>query len=294
MDVSISYTTYGEANIRDALIIPALKEAVLYKRSVGFFSTSVFDTILPGILSLARRRGKIQIIASPHLSENDIEAIELGYSARNAVYTNAFLHDFEEAVSALNDEKLRMAVDLIVSGILDIRIVDFEANGSNGASAGDYHDKLGIISDEMGDSIVFVGSPNETENGYRRNYEKVRVFKSWDSVQDMYVEDEIREFDLLWDGQNPYLKTYTFHEALVQSILKINKQREQQRTNSSPIKLRDYQQDAIKAWVDNHYHGFFVMATGTGKTWTAIFAAAELVKIEPCMVVIAAPYKHLV
>ena len=36
------------------------------------------------------------------------------------------------------------------------------------------------------------------------------------------------------------------------------------------------------------------MATGTGKTWTAIFSAKELVKEHPCMITICAPYKHLV
>lgn len=61
-----------------------------------------------------------------------------------------------------------------------------------------------------------------------------------------------------------------------------------------PIKLRDYQEAAIQAWVANSHHGFYVMATGTGKTWTAIYSAKELVAHSPSMVVICAPYKHLV
>ena len=61
-----------------------------------------------------------------------------------------------------------------------------------------------------------------------------------------------------------------------------------------PIKLRDYQEEAIAAWVANDYHGFYVMATGTGKTWTAIFSAKKLLEQHPAMVVICAPYKHLV
>lgn len=36
------------------------------------------------------------------------------------------------------------------------------------------------------------------------------------------------------------------------------------------------------------------MATGTGKTWTAIFSAKELVKKQSTLVLICAPYKHLV
>ena len=36
------------------------------------------------------------------------------------------------------------------------------------------------------------------------------------------------------------------------------------------------------------------MATGTGKTWTAIYSAVELMKQRPVLTVICAPYKHLV
>lgn len=60
------------------------------------------------------------------------------------------------------------------------------------------------------------------------------------------------------------------------------------------IELRDYQKEAINAWVKNNYKGFYVMATGTGKTWTAIFSAKKLVEKHSCMIVICAPYKHLI
>lgn len=36
------------------------------------------------------------------------------------------------------------------------------------------------------------------------------------------------------------------------------------------------------------------MATGTGKTWTAIYATKEITEREPILLVICAPYKHLV
>ena len=58
--------------------------------------------------------------------------------------------------------------------------------------------------------------------------------------------------------------------------------------------MYDYQEEAIAAWKNNNYKGFYVMATGTGKTWTAIYSAKELLKEHPALIVIAAPYKHLV
>lgn len=294
LNIKISYITYGENNIRNALIVPALGIAKTYKRSVGFFSTSVFDTILDGVVELARNNGHIQIIASPQLSQSDIEAITLGYETRELIIKSAFLRNFDQAVERLESEKLKLAAQLIAKGVLDIKITDLLNELPEIASDGSYHDKLGILEDPDGNSIVFVGSPNETINGMKKNYEKVRVFKSWNEVQNEYVKDETEEFEMLWKGLNPYLKTYEFGQALAEHILQIKENREAQHKSAATIVLRDYQQEAVDAWVANNYHGFFVMATGTGKTWTAIFAAKELIKQQESLIVICAPYKHLV
>ena len=56
-------------NIVNDFYIPLLKEANLYKRSVGFFSSSSLLEISYGITHLINNNGKIQLIASPHLSE---------------------------------------------------------------------------------------------------------------------------------------------------------------------------------------------------------------------------------
>lgn len=61
-----------------------------------------------------------------------------------------------------------------------------------------------------------------------------------------------------------------------------------------PVELRDYQKEAIANWVANDCRGFYVMATGTGKTWTAIYSALSVIKCKPILLVICAPYKHLV
>ena len=69
LDIGISYITFGPDNIRDKLIIPALREAKYYKRSVGFFSTSVFDTILDGVIDLVRNeKNKCTVFEGVHFS----------------------------------------------------------------------------------------------------------------------------------------------------------------------------------------------------------------------------------
>ena len=44
----------------------------------------------------------------------------------------------------------------------------------------------------------------------------------------------------------------------------------------SNIKLREYQIEAVASWVDNNYNGIFEMATGTGKTFTALSCFKQL------------------
>lgn len=92
------------------------------------------------------------------------------------------------------------------------------------------------------------------------------------------------------------MKSYDYTTSAHSNIVKIVERRaaSPKSKNPIPIQLRDYQEAAIRAWTDNQYHGFYVMATGTGKTWTAIYSAVELMKRHPAMVVICAPYKHLV
>lgn len=50
LDIKRSYISYGDDNIPKAFLVPALRYAKSYQRSVGFFSSSVFLPIMDGIL----------------------------------------------------------------------------------------------------------------------------------------------------------------------------------------------------------------------------------------------------
>ena len=289
IDIKLSYISCGEENIAKSFLVPALKQTKLYRRSVGFFSSGVFGPIIDGIVALSRNGGRIEIIASPQLSEDDINAINLGYQKREKIIECAFTRDFLKELDMLDDAKLQLLVALIANGTLDIKIAVTESTGI-------YHDKLGILEDFDGNTVVFYGSANESLSGYKNNYEKIRVVKSWIASDVESIADECKEFQTLWDGTNPFVKTYNYKESAKANILEVISIRKNSsgKGTASPIKLRDYQEEAISAWVSNGYHGFYVMATGTGKTWTAIYSAKRLVEKQAAMIVICAPYKHLV
>ena len=62
------------------------------------------------------------------------------------------------------------------------------------------------------------------------------------------------------------------------------------------LEARDYQRDAIQAWMQNDGQGILSMATGTGKTITALLAAERLATLQDdrLAIIVAAPYQHLV
>ena len=287
LEIKRSYVSVGQENIAKSFLTPVLKCTKSYKRSVGFFSSSVLQPIVDGIVALARNNGKIQLIASPNLTEDDIHAISTGYEAREKVINASFTRDFLREIEAFDDAKLQLLANLIARGTLDIKIAVTDTLGI-------YHDKLGILEDFDGNVVVFYGSANSTLSGYQNNYEKIRVVKNWIPGEQASIADEQKEFDSLWNGTNEFVKVYDYKESAKANILQMIETRATSATAKAPIKLRDYQEEAIAAWVKNDYHGFYVMATGTGKTWTAIYSAKELLKTHPAMVVICAPYKHLV
>lgn len=289
IELSRSYISRGDNNIAKSFLVPALKCSKEYMRSVGFFSSDVLLPIMDGIVSLSRRGGSIKLIASPQLSQEDIDAISLGYSRRDELLRGIFDRTFISEMEKLDDNALQILSTLIARGILDIKIAITDG-------IGEYHDKLGILQDLDGNTLAFFGSANSSLNGYQNNYEKIRIARGWINGERDVVLDEIHEFNTLWSGTNPYVSVVDYRESARNNVLKIIERRSTKIDNaeSEPVKLRDYQEQAIKAWIDNDYRGFYVMATGTGKTWTAIFSAKRLLKENPATVVICAPYKHLV
>ena len=72
---------------------PVLKQAITYRRAVGFFSSSALLSLTAGICGLIDNGGQIQVIASPRLSPEDIEAINDGIRRRDEVIKEALLRE---------------------------------------------------------------------------------------------------------------------------------------------------------------------------------------------------------
>ena len=181
-------------NIANEFYVPALKQAISYKRAVGFFSSSILAMIADGLYELYQNGGYIQILASPRLSDEDIEAIRLGYENRDVIIKNAVVRELRDYEDFKTRNRLNLLACLIAEGRLDFEIVEpMLTNGS-----GKKKKKVGIITDAEGNIVAFSGSMNESSNAVVNNYESFDVFCSWKNADEERVMSKVEVFNRLW------------------------------------------------------------------------------------------------
>lgn len=309
LNILRSYKT-NKNNIVNEFYVPILKQSVLYKRAVGFFSSTALVELSKGIAGLIRNRGKIKFIVSPLLSEDDITAIQKGYNDR-AIIEKALLREFKEPKDTSDRERLNWLANLIASRSMEIKV----AFTPPGKASGMYHEKIGLLYDEAGNVLAFTGSMNETINAFHNNYESIVVFNSLVEEDKKRVCDLEYDFDSLWAGREDNVIVTEFPKAVKDKLLSyrkdiINLDLDWIELENNPeflpllpgipampkgILLHDYQREAIDTWASNEYCGIFDMATGTGKTYTGLGAAVKLFQEKKRLaIIIVCPYQHLV
>ena len=293
---------------------PVLRQAVQYRRAVGFFSSSALVSMTAGICGLVENGGTIQLIASPRLLPEDIDAINDGLKRRDDVIKEALVRELREPKGRFEEVRLNLLSNLIAAGRMQIKIAFMEDDNTIGM----FHEKLGLMYDAEGNIIAFSGSMNETANAFSNNYEAIDVYASWLQDSDRVLLKQ-SAFNAMWEDYEPSIRVLDFpdvREELLQryrvtNTIDTNLDDEEPRpepictdislapagpTVPAHVHIRPYQNDAIDAWAKQGYRGIFDMATGTGKTYTALAAIARLFTDLNCnlAVIIICPYQHLV
>ena len=311
-------------NVVQDFYLPLLHEANSYKRAVGFFSSSSLIEISKGICDMAKNGGKIEIIASPYLSDEDIVAIKTGYENRRKVIEDALLRQLsDEHTDYYSMERLNLLANLIADEVMDIRIAYTDSNKRLGM----YHEKMGIIEDHDGNHVAFSGSMNESLTAMAINYETIDVFCDWKGEETDRVKLKENAFYSMWTNVEPSLQVMEFPKVS-ETLIELYREKEpdfdidneqfyrrmsgyvsafhgaRQDVGTKPVgaripddvELHDYQKEAISVWVGENYRGIFDMATGTGKTFTGLGAISKLSEDldDELAVIIVAPYQHLV
>lgn len=302
LPIRLSYNS-GEHDLLSEFYLPCLRAAHRYDRAVGFFSSNVLTKIAEGLFEFLGRDGRVRLVCSPRLTEDDIAAINQGYEVRDTIVEKALLRELEAFRPEAKESHLPLLTWLIANGRLDIKIAI--PSRLSYADYGIYHEKLGLFEDEIGDSIAFVGSNNETLHGVSLNYEAFDVYRSW--LESERCEEKKRHFSRLWEGMAPGLNVITFPEAVRDRLLELvppnaEKPRNMGQPSGSTVRARPvfeslwpFQKEAVAAFEDAGGRGILSMATGAGKTKTAVAALQRILhREERLFAVIVAPQNTII
>lgn len=306
-------------NILDDFYIPALKVAVGYDRAVGFFSAAMLSYAAQGLSAFIEHDGKMRLIFGGELEAEDANAIRDGYDLRRLQdkFSEKVIHIIDEVADAFCYRRLEALAWMVANGNLDVKVA-FKQNGM-------YHEKIGILTDPSGDRLVFQGSANESVNALLPdfNFESINVFPTWRSELREHFQPYIDGFDQLWSNQSKKAIVIDFPEAFKERLVKIalrakrpnpeiesdiwNRRRESlvedpvQKYPSVPLTLNgnefaimEHQRRALNMWRSQDWRGILALATGAGKTITALYGIARLFpNLGNMFVVIAVPYQNL-
>ena len=276
----------------------ALIESSTFDLGLGFFSSSGIRSLAYGFALFIANGGKMRVVINHFLSKEDKEAIENGQKHLVDNYESRILSDIAKLTKTLSKEDEHFFQCL--SYLISINRIKFVATISTKGGLG--HDKYGIFTDEKNNKVAFIGSANFSHSALELNGETITVFTSSDD--DKRICEYQTLFNKSWENDTPHLihipinevKTYisdnfpklSFEELLGNSmdlrtdntvnsyckplskrILDKIELKEQEPRFPFPEE-RPIQIDAYDAWISNGKNGVFAMATGSGKTVTAL------------------------
>ena len=266
------------ADLLGIFIVPCLRESVRFDRGVGYFTSHWLRLAGTGLTALAGRGGQVRLIASPKLTPDDWAALAQGASAvQDPRLYEALRRTVDELGRDLESEPVRALAWMVADGLLEIRIA-VPAN----ALDGDFHDKFGVFVDADTNKVAFHGSMNDSAQAFR-NYEGLDVFKSWDNASDaMRVGMHEARFERLWSNRDVNVRVYDLPDAIKRNLVEFTTRTDRPypesfRNVAPAARLWRHQDEAITVFLKAGA-GILEMATGTGKTRTAIRIIQELLE----------------
>ena len=313
LPLRIAYRT-GEDDLLSGFYRPCLVHSVLYRRAAGYFTSSGLACAAKGLANLVARGGKMRLIASPHLSDDDVNALERAKDNPTKVLAEIVAGSLKDVEDLLVRDRLNALSWLAASGALEVKLA-LRVDEQGRFTSSIYHEKIGIFSDEMENYVAFNGSANETSGGLFQNFESITVFRSWDSTEP-YATKLSKNFESLWQDKSPGLKVLNFSETSQELLRRYQTSRRPEpeeevfldsptslvKEEPAPVNslnfgnerpLRPYQEEAIQKWFQVGCRGILEMATGSGKTLTALNAISRLADRGSLAVIIACPYVNL-
>ena len=267
---------------------PLLRACTRYRRAASFFSSSALRAWAGALPNLVRPRepgaeATIQLLAAPVLGEADLATLRGVETNADRLSTLARLADgvLEDALLMTNetgdaDRPRRLMAYLIASGRMELRFAF--ARHVDGADL--YHPKFGVFDLPGGHRVGFTGSANETAGGHGRNYESIDVYRSWVDGDAERVGDKAELFDITWRGREPGVEVLPLTEEALTRVRAWSEKHPPDPGTTPPVippddGLWDHQREAVGEFLKAK-RGILEMATGTGKTRTALHLCRHL------------------
>ncbi len=307
LNIKTVYRT-GDDDLYHDFYRPVLSRAIRYDRAVGYFSSSILSINLKGLSQLIKNNGRMRLIVGEPLNKEEYEAILYETSENRQVLVDHYINKLLEMIDSNDTEARRLQVlaYLVASNRLEIKFAV--------RPKGMYHEKIGIVYDEVQDCIVFQGSANETPSALfeHLNAETISVFKSWvEPTFTEYGSYYTKAFEALWNGeqegtivldvlshQYDIIADYVYkhlnntrtnrldYEKILAQLDDEVEESLSSRANNNPVvpeylgatkfSIRSHQSQALRSWKANHFTGILEHATGSGKTITAIYALSKV------------------
>lgn len=212
LNIKLSYVGKGET-ILNNFLLPVICESVSYDRVTSFYTVNSLLAISQGIQSLYEKNGKMRLIIGIHSFPAElVDAVLKEEYLRNEIakVRQELQLGIRSLTDSLQKERLATIAWMIQDKLLEVKVASV-------GGAGIFHPKTLILTDENGDKIVAVGSPNETPYGLGANIEQIMVAKSWENAE--ATDDQQQFFDSLWNGEADYVAVDDVSEDTAAMIL---------------------------------------------------------------------------
>lgn len=303
LDIPESLTTSNNSPI-DSFFIPVLQCAVSYDVAIGYFSSAWIRDAAEGIAHLASKGGKSRWVISPELSEEDWQLLQKAETPSRDEIAKLTIKSIEKLTAELKEKTRDTLAWLISDGTLTFKVAIPTAK-----LRGMFHAKFGVFTDDSSNSIAFSGSYNLT-GAAETNWEAIEVFSSTRPGEERRIATKRKEFERIWSALDPNLKVYDPTNEELAPFIRIAERsqrpyRQKGGKYSIPTKflnpegkLRNHQEKAVSKWFSQNGRGIFNMATGSGKTVTALSVITRLAnysveKSAKLVIQVVVPFTHL-
>lgn len=271
---------------------------------LGYFSFSAINVLSFGFAKFIANGGTMRVVANNILSSKDKETImKANDPDLNGLIDLADVRGLKFILEDYGTHFFECMAWLIHEKRLEIVLV--RPKDRKGIS----HFKSGVFYDHES-KVGFTASSNFTAYGMLENSEEVSAFLKWENSRSSKKIQALEDyFEQIFSGEADFVEYIPIEHAVNAVLeefggktleelelnqgklaeLKLHKTRNSRlqkvlatlevETNEYldsgprfpfPQGPRDYQKEAYEAWVNNGYKGIFAMATGTGKTLTAL------------------------